>query len=135
MQKKILVIDDEKTLLALCKRILENSGFEVITSHTRYDAIEKIANGVFDLVIIDCTLGIYMGESLLDEIRGFHPDTGVIVISGYFNPEEIEECLQKGAFSCIEKPFDNSELLDHVRSFFSKFPETPVNINITNPNT
>ena len=132
MTKKILVIDDEKTLLALCRIILENCNFEVVTSHTRYDAKEKITNSSFDLVIIDCTLGIYMGESLLDEIKAFHQGTGVIVISGYFSPEEIEDCHQKGAFSCIEKPFDKKELLDNVNSFFSMFPQPSANINTAN---
>jgi two-component system response regulator HydG len=118
MPKKILIIDDEKTLLSLCELILQKHGFNVITSSTKSNAKQKLSEDVFDLVIIDCTLGIYMGESLLDEIVNNHSHTGVIVISGYFYPEEIDDCMDKGAYICMDKPFDNTQLVQTVNNYF-----------------
>jgi two-component system OmpR family response regulator len=114
----ILVIEDERNVLTLCRHILQKAGFDVSLASTRADARTRFLTRNVDLIIADCTLGFYVGESLIDNIMYESPDTGVIVISGYFNETEIEELLSKGVFRCIPKPFRHNDLLKAVEDYF-----------------
>lgn len=118
--KRILVIDDEENILILCKYILDKKGYNVTTTGTKTDAESELASTDFDLIILDCTLGFYIGENFVDEIRMKYSDTGLIVMSGYFSSDEIEECMRKGVYCCMDKPFKHHELLDKVTDYFER---------------
>ena len=115
---KILVVDDERGILISCKRILEKKGYMVSVAETVTDARKVLSLHKFDLAVIDCTLGLYTGKSFIEEIKVKYPIIGVMVISAYFYSKEIDECIKKGAYCCLDKPFETNELLGIVSEFF-----------------
>lgn len=117
--KNILIIDDETDILSLCEHIFHDKDYNIQTARNRLDADLKLSQEEYNLVIIDCTLGMYVESNWLDDITAEYPNTGVIVMSGYFHNEEIAECRKKGAFCCLDKPFKQSELLDAVNGYFN----------------
>ncbi|MFC2061680.1 response regulator [Elusimicrobiota bacterium] len=118
--KKILIVDDNQGVTDPCQRFLKKRGYKVIAVATKTDAKNELTSNDFDLVIVDCTIGLYMGENLLEEIKKEKPNAGIIVISGYFSNERIKDCIDSGAYHCIDKPFEFNEVLNSVIGFFRK---------------
>ncbi|MBN2406201.1 MAG: response regulator [Elusimicrobia bacterium] len=116
--KSILIIDDEKNILLLCRYILEKRDYNVTLVSSKEEAMKELRRAKYDLVVTDCTLGMYVGEDIIKEIKTKYPDTGVIVMSGYFHAEEIQECIRKGAYICLVKPFRHEDLLNCVDEYF-----------------
>lgn len=109
--KKILVMDDNVSLLKLLKRLLEQLDFEVELAKEGAEAISvykeemKKGNG-FDLILVDLIIDEGIGGiETIEVIRKFDPNVKAIVISGEL-PEEIKEDHTKYGFdSYLEKPF------------------------------
>ncbi|MFC2061756.1 response regulator [Elusimicrobiota bacterium] len=120
---KILVIDDEKYVLTLCKYVLEGKGYDVSLAISRVEALKQLESKEFDMAVIDCTLGFYIGKDLISEIAVNYPNMGFIVMSGHFYSEEVEACYSKGAYFCLDKPFKHRELLDVVAGCLKSLDE------------
>jgi DNA-binding NtrC family response regulator len=112
---KILVVDDDAIVIKSCKRILEAEGFEVFTCPSADDALEKIKNYDFDLLLMDVKMPKHDGIFLMREIKKNWPDIPIIVMSGYPTPETIADVLKLGATQFIPKPFRPDELTKCVR--------------------
>ena len=117
---KILVVDDDAIVIKSCKRILEAEGFEVSTCPSADDALEKIKNYDFDLLLIDVKMPKHDGIFLMREVKKNWPDIPIIVMSGYPTPETIADVLKLGATQFISKPFRPDELMKSVRQVLQK---------------
>ena len=116
--KKILIVDDEQSILLSLSYALKAEGVEVITCSEIEQAEEALENARFDLVIADIRMsgvnGIE-GLELLKYIKGRFA-TEVIIMTGY-GTEEIESLAYRlGALHYFNKPVDITELLDKVAS-------------------
>jgi DNA-binding NtrC family response regulator len=114
--KKIMIVDDEQSILLSLSYALRTGGVEVITCNEIEQAEEALNNTRFDLVIADIRMsgvnGIE-GLELLSYIKERY-DTKVIVMTGY-GTEEIEaEAYRRGAQHYFRKPIDIPELLKQV---------------------
>lgn len=110
---KILIVDDEPSILLSLSYALRCEGVEVITSSEVEQAEEALENTAFDLVIADIRMsGItgIEGLELLSYIRR-RWDTDVIIMTGYGNEEIEAEAYRRGAFHYFRKPIDIPELL------------------------
>ncbi len=106
---RILLVDDEPTLLALLRRYLERGGHEVVLSETAEDALESFqTSGPFDLILADLTLPGMSGEELIGKLRELRPDLPAILSSGYAH----ETHLPRVRF--LQKPFLPNTLGDLV---------------------
>jgi DNA-binding NtrC family response regulator len=116
--KRILLVDDEPSILLSLSYALRAPGVEVITSKEIEQAEEALNHFHFDLVITDIRMsgvsGIE-GLELLSYVKKQY-DTEVIIMTGY-GTEEIEaEAYRRGALHFFNKPIDIPELLDIVAS-------------------
>lgn len=112
MSEKILIIDDEVDMLDMLKTIIEDkTTYQVSVTPKPQEALRLLGESPFDLVITDLRMPDLGGISLLEEIRGKHPDLPVIIISAYGTIDTAVEAMQKGAFSYITKPFKQNEIL------------------------
>jgi CheY-like chemotaxis protein len=84
--------------------------YEVITAASGDEAVKKLIDNPFDLVITDIRMPGMDGLELLSLIKSKYPSTEVIVMTAYGSPEKREEALQKGARFYIEKPFEIREI-------------------------
>lgn len=102
---KILVLDDDPVVTLSCKRILGAEGYNIVTTSKGEDAIKKISNEEFDLLISDVRLPDINGITVLRETKLIQPKLDVVIITGYPTLEDAKESVTLGAFEFIEKPF------------------------------
>jgi two-component system phosphate regulon sensor histidine kinase PhoR len=107
---RILVVDDEKRIRDGCQSILTAEGFEVDVAENGYAGLAKIEEQHFDIILLDLMMPGLRGIDLLDHVKAKHPDTLVIVITGYATLEHAIEAMKKGAFEFISKPFSPEDL-------------------------
>jgi two-component system, OmpR family, phosphate regulon sensor histidine kinase PhoR len=107
---KILVVDDEKRIRDACHTMLTNDGFEVALAENGFAGLKKIEAEHFDIILLDLMMPGMRGIDLLTHVKGKHPDTLVIVITGYATLEHAIEAMKKGAFDFISKPFSPQDL-------------------------
>ena len=116
--KKILIVDDEPTILMTLSHLLNNKETTVITSSRMEEAEEALSRYAFDLVIADIRLsGMYgiEGLELLSFIKKMHAETEVIIMTAYGSDEIREDAYRRGAFYYYEKPIDLSHLVNKVQ--------------------
>jgi PAS domain S-box-containing protein len=107
---KILVIDDEARIRDACTIVLSDHGFTVASAADGEEGLAMIRNEHFDIVLVDLMMPTISGFDVLSEVRKNHPDTVVIVITGYATLEHSIEAMKKGAFDFIPKPFTPDQL-------------------------
>ena len=109
-QGKILVVDDEKRIRDGCSTVLRQEGFEVAVAEDGYKGLKMIEEGHFDIILLDLMMPGVSGMDILDRVKVQHPDTVIIVITGYATLEHSVEAMKKGAFDFISKPFSPQDL-------------------------
>lgn len=123
--KKILIVDDEPTILMTLSHVLSNKDTAVITSSRIEEAEEALTRYTFDLVIADIRLsGMYgiEGLELLSYVKKMSPETAVIIMTAYGSDEMRDEAFKRGAFHYYEKPINMTQLLSMVRSLGISVP-------------
>ena len=107
---RILVIDDEPRIRDACMLVLSDKGFDVATAPDGEQGLQMIKEKHYDIVLVDLMMPTISGFDVLSEVRSHHPDTVVIVITGYATLEHSIEAMKKGAFDFIPKPFTPDQL-------------------------
>ncbi len=114
MKPKILFVEDDPAVLTTCAVGLEAEGYSVEAVSSTEEALRKLANGLYPLVITDIYLDERTGLDVLKAARDYNPAAVVIVITGQGTMETVMQATEGGAFDYLAKPFDLTELLDAV---------------------
>ena len=112
---RILVIDDELLICQNCVRVLSKMEYEVEYALNGYDALKMVEKKGFDVIITDLKMSGLGGMEVLRRVKEGHPDTIVIVITGYASVSSAVEVMKTGAFDYLPKPFTPNELRAVVR--------------------
>lgn len=107
---QVLVVDDERDIRDGCERILVRKGCTVAKASTGEDALGLIEQTPYDIVLLDLKMPGMDGMEVLGRIHPSHPDTLVIVITGYATIETAIEAMKQGAYDFIPKPFKPDQL-------------------------
>lgn len=107
---QILVLDDEEIVGKRLKTALEKSDYDVEVFQDSRQAVERIAEKEFDIVVTDMRMEGISGMGVLERVFEKSPRTKVIVITGYATVEVAREALTRGAFDFIAKPFKPDDL-------------------------
>jgi DNA-binding NtrC family response regulator len=116
--KKLLIVDDEPTILISLFHLFSGRDVTVITCNKIEEAEEALERYKFDLVIADIRLsGIegIEGLELLTYIKRLHPETPVIIMTAYGSAEIKKDAYSRGAFYYFEKPIDIKILTEKAR--------------------
>jgi len=108
--EKILVVDDEERMCQSLKILLSDSGFDVTTSPTGENAVEKLKKEGFDLVIADIKMPGFDGIDILKEAKKRDRDALVILLTGYASLDSAIKAVNFGAFDYLLKPVDFPQL-------------------------
>ncbi len=111
--KRLLVVDDEVAFLIALRKLLSEPGIEVDTAETMEDSMELLENNTYDAVIADIRLtGVQRKEGIqiLDHVKKAHNTTKVIMMTGFGNPDVMQEAYSLGADFYFEKPVSVSVL-------------------------
>lgn len=111
---RILLVDDEFTLLELLGDFLREQGHEVVLADTGAKALDLYNSERPDLVLLDLMLPDLPGLDVLQHISSRDEETGVIVISGVGSTQDAIEALRRGAWDFLIKPFLNLEFVLHA---------------------
>lgn len=106
----ILVIDDELTVVQECTRALIRSGYIVDTALTQSEAISKLNDFKYDVVLLDLKLGGVSGLELMHLLREASPSTAVIIMHG-MAPMIASGILGNGVYEYLSKPFTSDDLI------------------------
>ncbi len=117
-RKRILIVDDELSILVPIKFLLEKNDFDVELAQSGKDALEKISQSTPDLILLDIMLPDLDGYEIFQMIREKSEwDTiKVIYLTAKNRDVDIAKGLNLGVDAYITKPFSNAELLDKIRS-------------------
>ena len=107
---KILVIDDEKVIRNGCREVLTQEGYEATLAENGKLGLNMIEKAHFDVILLDLMMPGLSGFDVLSHVKALHPDTSIIVITGYATIENSIEAMKKGAFDFIPKPFSPDQL-------------------------
>jgi len=119
MGKNIILIDDDSNILGYMSDHLANNDFQVRAFTSARKALQQIDGSPPDLVITDVKMDEMTGDDVLNHIKKNHPDTGVILVTGFGNISHSVNAMRKGAFDYITKPFTGKEFLHRIQQFFN----------------
>ena len=117
---RILVVDDEANIRRLLDRFLSRVGFEVDTAETVPEAVGRISESEYDLVITDLRLPGPSGLDLLLEARSRAPDTRLIMMSAHADVPAAAAAIDRGIDHLVIKPFELVELRERVEESLAK---------------
>lgn len=112
MDKTLLIVDDEENIRKSLSRRYKLNGYDVDTATDGKDALKKMEDKAYRVVISDIKMPIMDGVELLRRIRKDYPMTRVIMMTGYVTLENALACLRHGADTCIFKPFKEMVEMD-----------------------
>src|SRR5262245_55060068 len=116
MKHSILVVDDEPSIRASLRMILQHSGYTFLEASSGQEALEKVGGQEPDAVILDVKMPGMDGLEVLEALRRRGSDLPVIVVSGHGDIETAVKATKLGAFNFIEKPFGEERVLLEIRN-------------------
>jgi two-component system nitrogen regulation response regulator NtrX len=116
MSQKILVIDDEKSILDSLAGILTDEGFKPVCFDSAEKAIEYLNEETVDLVLLDIWMPGMDGLEALKLIKDSYPELQVIMISGHGTIETAVQATKMGAFDFIEKPLSYDKIVLAIKN-------------------
>lgn len=107
---RVMIVDDEPIVGKRLTPALAKHGFEVESFVDPQEALNRLKETTFDIVVTDLRMEEVDGIGVLEHVMASCPNTRVILITGYATVEVAREALVKGAFDFIAKPFKPKEL-------------------------
>ena len=109
-RRSALVIDDEVAVNNNIRKILEKKGYSVDQAISREEALEKINESSYPVIMLDLKMPGVKGLELLQSIRERRPEAMVVIITGYASIETAVETARMGAVGYLAKPFTPDEI-------------------------
>lgn len=108
---RILVADDERPIRDGCERVLTGRGFKVLGAENGQAAIDILEKEDISILLLDLKMPVMGGEEVLEYTGTKYPDIPVIIITGHGTVDTAVECMKKGAYDFITKPFQIEQFL------------------------
>jgi len=128
---KILIVDDDPSLLRLLSIRLSAAGYEVESAASAKIALGTLQNFIPEVVISDLRMEGMDGMALFEQIRIQHPNIPVVIMTAHGTIPDAINATKQGVFSFLTKPFESQELLDTVEQAIRLQPVAS-NIEVAN---
>lgn len=132
MNGRILVVDDEEIVIRSCQRILSGGDFQIDAAHNGLEALEKINEVDYDMLILDIKMPKMNGIEVLQRVKEARPDIDVLMITGLNEIETAVQAMKLGAFDYLPKPFEPEELEIVVARAFERRRLLQENLDLKN---
>jgi PAS domain S-box-containing protein len=110
LRPSILIVDDEPDICRALSDLLEHEGYHVASAQRGMDAIAKIHERPFSVVLLDLGLPDIDGSTVLRSVTEIYPNLPVIILTAYATEEKAIALLQQGAFAFLTKPYNKEQL-------------------------
>lgn len=114
--EKILIIDDNNDICLLLERFLSKQGYKTESVQRGEDGLTLLRKEAYELVICDFKLPDIDGLEMLRRIKVMHPNTAVIIITGYSDVRVAVQTVKHGAYDYVTKPLYPDEILYTIKS-------------------
>jgi DNA-binding NtrC family response regulator len=118
MTKRILLVDNDRSIRESLSKILRAENYEVVLGENGQEAIEKHGAGHIDLLISDLNMPVKNARATLERLVGINPLLPVVIITGRSNQRALAETA--GADALMEKPLDVPLLLQTIRELLAE---------------
>jgi DNA-binding NtrC family response regulator len=123
MQEEILVVDDEPQMLIAINETLRRKGYSITTAGSAREAMCRLKERHYHLVITDMRMPEMTGLDLLKKIKSSTPQTPVVLLTAYGTIQNAVDAMRQGAFDYLLKPFSSEPLEAVVRRALDNMPE------------
>jgi DNA-binding NtrC family response regulator len=107
---KVLIVDDEREMLANCARILRRCGYECLTADTSDQGLALVQTAEPDVVLVDLRMPGKSGIDIVKAVKARHPGIEVVLMTAYATIETAVDAIKQGAFDYLAKPFTATQL-------------------------
>ena len=125
MEKRVLIVDDDKLIIGFLQQALENEGWQTSICVTGEDAIRHVSQEAPDLILLDLLLPGIDGFEVCRTIRR-QSHVPIIALSALHQKESKIKCLKLGADDYLTKPFDIGELLARIEAVLRRTGTVPI---------
>src|SRR5947199_7567549 len=131
MTKRILLVDDERSIRESLSKILRAEIYEVVLAENGQEAIEKHGAERIDLLLLDLNMPVINGRFILDWLAAVNPLLPFIIITGRSNQHALAD--RAGADALMEKPLDVPLLLQTIRELMNEPRESRASSSRSTP--
>ncbi len=111
IRARVLVVDDDETIVTLFQDVLEEAGYDVISEMTGKGALDQLGSSEFNLLVVDKNLPDISGMDVLKIARKVQPDIEAVVVTGYASTDSAIQAVESGAYDYLRKPLDDLDIL------------------------
>jgi DNA-binding response OmpR family regulator len=112
---RILVVDDDESIIEFLSMILEGAGFLVETADHGQKAVDIVAADGLSAVLLDYMMPDQNGLEVALKLKNIHPGMPVFIVTAYDSPELRKEAAKYGVCDVIGKPFQPEDLIDKLK--------------------
>lgn len=123
MKIRILLVDDEEEFVEALAERLSMRDYDVTTALRGEEALDKLRQYNFDVVILDVRMPGIGGNEVLHEIKRIKPLTEVIMLTGHATVESAIEGMKQGAYDYLIKPCETEDLVSKINKAHEKKAE------------
>jgi len=116
----ILVVDDEEDLCNIFSKVLTSAGYNVDTAMSGEESIKKAGKKTYQVIFMDIKLPDINGVEAFLKIKKISPESTTVMMTGYSVEDLIKKAIKNGAYTCLHKPFNISEILDVIEKILNK---------------
>jgi DNA-binding response OmpR family regulator len=120
MAKKIFIVDDDPSIIATLKMVLETAGYVRITARDGQEALDKIGQDTPDLMILDMTMPKIDGYTLFKRLKPEYGNIPIIMLTASTEIEDAKKCIAEGAVAYLTKPFKPRSLLGIIKGLLGE---------------
>ena len=113
---RVLVVDDEPTIVEILSEVLASHGYEVMGTHGAADAFTMMEVSPPDVLLLDINMPLVDGVTVLRRVRVLYPQLPVVMVTANIDEEVARDTLRRGAFDYVVKPFDFAHLVRVVEA-------------------
>jgi CheY-like chemotaxis protein len=123
-QKRILLVDDESTLIFFLKQGLQESGIPCLVDEAASgeQALTKLTYNRYDLLVTDLKMPGINGFTLVEVARSLHPDIGIVLMTAFGTPEVQDEAHRLHVDGYLTKPFPTAQLQQLILNILAAQP-------------
>jgi two-component system, OmpR family, phosphate regulon sensor histidine kinase PhoR len=118
----VLLVDDEKVVREGCRRAFAAEGFQVLTAVNGQEALEVLTRQPVDVVLCDLKMPVMGALGVLEQVIEQYPEVPFIIITGQGTIANAVECIRRGAYDFVTKPFRVHDLVSVARRAIDKLP-------------
>lgn len=113
-KSSILIVDDNVGMCETLSDIMEDRGYRTVVALDGYEAVERVREAAFDVILMDIKMPGMDGVETFREIKNVDPETAVVMMTAYAVEDLIREALREGAYGVLYKPLDMERVMSLI---------------------